>query len=129
MKNASCKYRTHQEELIVLCYADDAVLISENEDEFQKLLHQFYLTGMRYNMAISVPKIKFLVIEPIRCKLAVNNEIIGAGHVVQILGSQNILQIGRERCWTRSVKRQEYLDNRNCLEKQTHEKGSQDKNL
>lgn len=77
-KNASRGFRTHNGETTILCYADDAVLISENEDELQRLLHQFYLTATRYNMMISMPKTKFLVIakEPIRCKLAVKDEII-----------------------------------------------------
>lgn len=34
-------FRTHKEEMTILCYADDAVLISENEDELQRLLHHF----------------------------------------------------------------------------------------
>ncbi|XP_050447499.1 uncharacterized protein LOC126849579 [Cataglyphis hispanica] len=78
VRRAGCGLRTDKGELTILCYADDAVLISENKDELQKLLHQFYLTATLYNMMISVPKTKSLVIakEPIRCKLAVNDEII-----------------------------------------------------
>lgn len=62
----------------VLCYADDAVIISENEDELQRLLHRFYLTAKQYNMEISTQKTKTLVTakEPIWCKLAVNDRII-----------------------------------------------------
>jgi len=61
-----------------LCYADDAAIISENKDELQRLLHQFYLTAKRYYMSIAINKIKSLVVakEPRRCKLAVNDEIV-----------------------------------------------------
>jgi len=65
-------------ELTMLCYADDAVIISENEDELQRLLHQLYLTAKRYTMSIAINKTKFLVVakEPRRCKLAVNDKIV-----------------------------------------------------
>ncbi|XP_055389323.1 uncharacterized protein LOC129618543 [Condylostylus longicornis] len=78
VKNAGRGYRTSKGEIKIICYADDAVLISENEDELQKLLHQFYITSSKLNMEISVAKTKSLVIakEPLRCKLAVNDKII-----------------------------------------------------
>jgi len=69
---------TNKGEITILCYADDAVIISENEDGLQKLLHPFYLTAKRYNMSIAINKTKSLVVakEPRRCKLAVNDEIV-----------------------------------------------------
>jgi len=65
-------------DLIILCFADDAVIISENVDELQRLLHQFYPTAKRYNMSIATKKAKSLVVakEPRRCKLAVNDKIV-----------------------------------------------------
>jgi len=80
-------YRTNKGEITVLCYADDAVIISENEDE-QRLLHQFYLTAKRYNMSIAINKTKSLVVakEPRRCKLVVIDKIV-----------EQVLQISRGR--------------------------------
>lgn len=37
----------------ILCYADDAVLIADNEDDLQKLLHKFNVTAKKYNLQIS----------------------------------------------------------------------------
>jgi len=78
VKNAGHGYRTNKGEITILCYADDTVIISENEDELQRLLHQFYLTAKRYNMSIAINKTKSLVVaqEPRRCKIAVNDEIV-----------------------------------------------------
>jgi len=44
VKNVGHDYRTNKGEITILRYADDAVLISENEGELQRLLYQFYLT-------------------------------------------------------------------------------------
>jgi len=70
--------KDNKEEITTLCYADDAVIISENEDELQRLLYQFYLKAKRYNMSIATNKTKSLVVakEPRRCKLAFNDEIV-----------------------------------------------------
>ncbi|XP_055390221.1 uncharacterized protein LOC129619146 [Condylostylus longicornis] len=78
VKNAGHGFRTNKGEIKILCYADDAVLISENEDELQRLLHRFYLSAKKYNMVISTEKTKSLVVskDPIRCKLAINDIII-----------------------------------------------------
>jgi len=77
-KNAGHGYRTNKGEITILCYADDTVIISENDDELQRLLYQFYLTAKRYNMWIAINKTKSLVVakEPRRCKLAVYDEIV-----------------------------------------------------
>jgi len=65
--NVGHGYRTNKGEITILCYADDAVIISE--DELQRLFHQFYLTAKRYNMSIAINKTKSLVIAkaPRRC--------------------------------------------------------------
>lgn len=41
-------------EIIILCYANDAVLVAENDDDQQRLLHLFYCTAKSFNMMISV---------------------------------------------------------------------------
>lgn len=65
------------EPIKIVCYADDAVLISENENE-QRLLYRFQLSAEKWNMTISVQKTQSLVIarNPVRCKLATYNRSI-----------------------------------------------------
>lgn len=64
-------YRIGNQQIKIVCYADDAVLISENEDGLQRLLHSFQLSARKWNMIVSVPKTQSLVIakELIRCNL------------------------------------------------------------
>ncbi|XP_055714317.1 uncharacterized protein LOC129808563 [Phlebotomus papatasi] len=59
----------------IVCYADDAVLMAENEDDLQRLLQKFNISALKYNMSISTSKTKALTVskEPIRCKLYLNN--------------------------------------------------------
>ena len=61
-------------EFKILCFADDAVLIAESEDNLQRMLFGFN----KYNMSMSIPKTKSMTIskEPIRCKLALNDQPI-----------------------------------------------------
>lgn len=58
--------------------ADDAVLISEIEDDLQRMLFAFEDKANRYNMKISIEKTESLVISkiPLRCKLGVKNKPI-----------------------------------------------------
>ena len=67
-----------QTEFKILCYADDAVLIAESEDNLQRMLFEFNQTANKYNMSISIPKTKSMTIskEPIRCKLVLNDQPI-----------------------------------------------------
>lgn len=63
----------------ILCYADDAVLMAESEDDLQRLLYRFNMTAKELNMKISSSKTKCMVISspsPIRCKLQVDDNII-----------------------------------------------------
>lgn len=71
-------YRMGNKNLTILCYADDAVLIADTEDNLQKLLHNFNITAKQYNMIVSTEKTKCMVIskEPVRCKLEVEGKII-----------------------------------------------------
>lgn len=41
------------EKITTICYADDAVLLTENEDDLQKMLHNFNKTTKTFNMIIS----------------------------------------------------------------------------
>lgn len=62
------------EEIQILCYADDTVLIAGNEDN----PHLFNATAKKFNTKISAEKTKSVVIfkEPIRCKLEMDSQII-----------------------------------------------------
>lgn len=55
-------YKMTTEEIKILCYADDTVIKSKNEDDLQRLLHSFVLTARKYNMQISAVEIKSVVI-------------------------------------------------------------------
>lgn len=74
MNEVEAGYTMGDRSLRILCYADDAVLVAENEDDLQRLLNMFKTTAERFNMLISRKKIQTMVIakEPIRCKLVVN---------------------------------------------------------
>lgn len=76
VKKVGKGYSLGDKELKIICYADDAVLVSEDEDNLQRMLYQFEKTATKYNMEISVAKSKVLTIskEPRRCKLAIYNE-------------------------------------------------------
>jgi len=45
----------------VVCYADDAVLIADSEDDLQSLLHSFNQSAKQLNMVYNTDKTKYLV--------------------------------------------------------------------
>lgn len=49
-------YKMGNRSLRILCYADDAVLVAENEDDLQRLLNKFKTAAERFNMLISRKK-------------------------------------------------------------------------
>lgn len=78
VKNTSSGYRLGSKEIQIVCYADDAMIVAENEDNVQRLLHTFHNTAKDYNMEISIEKTKSVVIskEPRRCKLSIEGKTI-----------------------------------------------------
>lgn len=44
----------------ILCYANDTVLIAENEDNLQRLLYKFYKSWTELNLKILNGKTKFM---------------------------------------------------------------------
>lgn len=78
VKEVNGGYRMGRKHMKILCYADDAILTADNEDDLQRLLYRFQTTAKKLNMQISVEKTESMVIskEPIRCKLAVDNKPI-----------------------------------------------------
>lgn len=67
-----------QNKISLICYADDAVLIAEIEDDLQRQLHKLHLTAAQLNMKISVGKLMYITLtrELIRCKRVVQNQPI-----------------------------------------------------
>ena len=65
-------------EIKICCYADDVVLISEDEDNLQRLLFRFQNIAEKFNMAISIEKTQSLTVnkEPKRCKLAATTKVL-----------------------------------------------------
>lgn len=49
-------YRMGNKMVNIICYADEAVLIANNEDNLQRILHQFHKKAKEYNMEISTQK-------------------------------------------------------------------------
>lgn len=78
VKTADRGYRIGKREIKIVCYADDAVLLAESEDDLQRLLFRFKTTAEEFNMRISTEKTKSLTIskEPLRSKLSVDNNTI-----------------------------------------------------
>lgn len=71
-------YRMGNREIAILCYADDAVLVAESEDDLQRLLHRFNCIAKSFNMIISTQKTKCMTTSktPLRCKLEVEGKVI-----------------------------------------------------
>ncbi|GJQ74836.1 hypothetical protein Trydic_g21672 [Trypoxylus dichotomus] len=71
-------YFMRRHNVSTLCYNDDAVLLTNNEDNLQRLLQQLNITGKIYNMNISTDKIKTMVInkQPISCKLELDRSVV-----------------------------------------------------
>lgn len=82
-------YRMGAHKINILCYADDAVLFAECEDDLQRLLFQFYTASKRKNMEISINKTKCMTIakDPLRCKLAIENKPIEQVMQLKYLGT------------------------------------------
>lgn len=45
-------------EIKILCYTDDTVLVAENKDDLQRLLHEFNINTKKINMKIPAQKKK-----------------------------------------------------------------------
>jgi hypothetical protein len=70
-------YRTGESMINLVVYADDVVLIAENEDDLQRMLFKFNNVCKKFNILITNQKTKTMVIakHPVRCKLVNDNEI------------------------------------------------------
>ena len=62
-------YKMGRKDLNIIRYADDVVLMADNEDDLQRLLYSFYLGCQKYNMKISLEKTKSMTISKIPFKM------------------------------------------------------------
>ena len=71
-------YKMGNKRIGMVCYADDAALIADSEDDLQRQLFQFFQISRQLNMNISTNKTKCMTIakDPLRCKLVVENNPI-----------------------------------------------------
>lgn len=56
VKDIQADYNMGDRLIQILCYADDAVPIAEDEDSLQRLLYRFANTVSAFNMLISTEK-------------------------------------------------------------------------
>lgn len=62
MKGVGRGNKIGKTEFKTLWYADDTVLIAENEDNLQPMLFELNQAGKQYNMSILIPKTKSMII-------------------------------------------------------------------
>ena len=65
-------YRMGSEVINIVCYDDNIALIADTENDLERLLYNFHLSCLKFNMKISIHKTKFVTThcnkEPIRSK-------------------------------------------------------------
>ena len=66
------------EKINMVCYADDIALIADTEDDLQRLLYNFHLNCLKFNMKISIHETKAMTIseEPLRCKPGIDDRTV-----------------------------------------------------
>ena len=71
-------YRMGSEEINIVWYADDIALIADTEDDLQRLLYNFQLSCLKFNMKISIHKTKAMTVskEPLCCKLETDGKMV-----------------------------------------------------
>ena len=82
-------YPLGDENVNMICYADDATLIADNEDDL-RLLNSFSQSCTNFDLKISSKKMKSLIIskEPLKCTLQVYNTTIEQVTSFNYLGVQ-----------------------------------------
>lgn len=102
VKGTGVDYKLDRHGIKIVCYADDAVIIYDNEDSLQRMLYRLETTANKFGMLISISKTEALIIskEPKRCKLAVYNKSINEVMKFKYLG----VDITSDRCLLQKVK-------------------------
>jgi hypothetical protein len=82
----------------IICYADDIALIAGREDGIHRLLCNFHLSCLKFNMKMSIHKTKAVTVskEPISCKLEMYGKMVeksyGIYRNVKITSSENLVK-------------------------------------
>ena len=78
IKSLQLGYRMGGEIVNVVCYADDAIIIAENNKDLQTMLNRLHDACKKYNMEISIDKTKCMTFSktPVTCNLAIENKNI-----------------------------------------------------
>jgi hypothetical protein len=85
-------------EIKIICYADNAVLLSDNKDDLQRMLFNFNKAAKNFNIKIANGNTKSMTIAkfPLRCKFMNDDWIIDQLLKIKYLGidrtSQGLLQ-------------------------------------
>lgn len=97
VKKSDKGYNMTNREIKIVWYTDDVKIISEID--FQRLLNSYFQIVRKYNMQVSVAKIKSVVIskDPIRCKLVVNDGIIKQVMTFNYLGVEVSANLDKTR--------------------------------
>lgn len=72
------EYKINADNVNILCYTDDTVLLADNEDNLPRLFHKINTADKNSNMILSTDKTKSMVISKtrLRCKLEINGTTI-----------------------------------------------------
>jgi hypothetical protein len=60
-------------------FADDQIIVAQNEDELQRAVYNLQVTASEFNVSVSTEKIKIMAFakkEPVRSKICVNGKIL-----------------------------------------------------
>jgi len=70
-----------RKEIKIICYADDATLVADNEDDLQRMLIKFAEACRTFELKISTNKTKTMTIykKPLRCKHQLGTQISSYG--------------------------------------------------
>jgi hypothetical protein len=75
--------------LDTLLFADDQVIVAQNEDELQRAVYNLQVTASEFNMSISAEETKiiaFALKEPVTSKICVNGKILEQVNTFNYLG-------------------------------------------
>lgn len=56
VKQTGQVFKLNEGAIKMICYAGDVVLITDTEDDLQRMLHTIYLSVTQFNMKLSVQK-------------------------------------------------------------------------
>ena len=81
----------------IVCYADNALLTADLEDNLQRLIHKFVIRATKYNKIVSTDKAKPIVIltDSISWKLEIGRKVIIQVTLTFVSSDRNIYEEGK----------------------------------